>query len=323
MSQDIYMLIQKKYLDLQKQAQIDCDKRIAQLYAAHPELKTITNEVSAMNSKLIHATLKRENNAVICELSDKLNELKQKRLDYIAENNIDMDAFKPHFVCSMCNDTGKLPNGTRCSCFTDYYAQMKFATSDMSILERENFSTFDSSVFPEHTQNGIPQREQMERIKNALYDYCINFPAVQKKNILISGRTGTGKSFLLNCIAKELSDRLFPTIRLSAYKMINELFNKYIDDSTDFNSELERLCETDVLIIDDLGTELMKENFTHNTLYYIFDRRCELNNATIVSTNLTVKQLEEKYSDRIMSRLFNVRTTTALQLQGSDVRIKR
>lgn len=323
MAQDIYMLIQKKYIDLQKQAQADCDERIAQLYAEHPELKVLTDEVSAMNSKLIRATLKRENSAVTLELSDKLDELKQKRLDYISQNNIDMDVFKPRYACSSCNDTGKLPDGTRCSCFTDHYAQMKFAASDMSILERENFSTFDLDVFPEKSQNGIPQREQMGRIKKALYDYCVAFPSVPKKNILISGRTGTGKSFLLNCIAKELSDRLFPTLRLSAYKMVNELFDKYIDDSTDFNSELERLCETDVLIIDDLGTELMKENFTHNTLYYILDRRCELNNATIVSTNLTVKQLEEKYSDRIMSRLFNARTTIALQLQGSDVRIKR
>lgn len=323
MAQDIYMLIQKKYLDLQKQAQTDCDRRIARLYAEYPELKNITDEVASANSRLIRATLKRQNSAVIKELSDKLDKLKETRENYIKLNNIDMSVFTPRFVCDMCKDTGKLPNGTRCTCFTDYYAQMKFAASDMSILERENFAKFDLSVFPENTANGIPQREQMERVKNALYDYCVNFPNVKKKNILISGRTGTGKSFLLNCIAKELSDRLFPTIRLSAYKMVNELFDKYIDDSTDFNSELERLCETDVLIIDDLGTELMKENFTHNTLYYIFDRRCELNNATVVSTNLNVKQLEEKYSDRIMSRLFNVRTTTAIQLQGSDVRIKR
>lgn len=323
MAQDIYMLIQKKYLDLQKQARTDCDNRIAHLYAEHPMLKQITDEVASANSRLICATLKRQNRAVTEALSDELEKLKAKRDEYIKNNNIDMSVFKPRFACDMCNDTGKLPNGTRCTCFTDYYAQMKFAASDMSILERENFSKFDLSVFPEKTPNGIPQREQMERIRNALYDYCVNFPDVKKKNILISGRTGTGKSFLLNCIAKELSDRLFPTIRLSAYKMVNELFDKYIDDSTDFNSELERLCETDVLIIDDLGTELMKENFTHNTLYYILDRRCELNKATIVSTNLNVKQLEEKYSDRIMSRLFNVRITTAIQLQGSDVRIKR
>lgn len=323
MQQDIYMLIQKKYLDLQKQAQIDCDNRISQLYAEHPTLKVLTDSVSSANSQLIHATLKRQSDDVVKELEQNLNNVKKSREDYIKQNNINMDVFKPHYACSVCNDTGRLPNGTRCSCFTDYYAQIKFATSDMSILERENFSKFDLNVFPEKTQNGIPQREQMERVKNALYDYCVNFPNVNKKNILISGLTGTGKSFLLNCIAKELSDKLFPVIRLSAYKMVNELFDKYIDDSTDFNAELERLCETDVLIIDDLGTELMKENFTHNTLYYIFDRRCELNNATIVSTNLNVRQLEEKYSDRIMSRLFNVRTTTAIQLQGADVRIKR
>ncbi len=323
MAQDIYMLIQKKYTELQKQAQDACNAEIAELYLRHPRLKSLTDLISESKGQLIRLELKRQPAVTINEMQSKINAFVAEKKKYIMENNIDMSVFTPKYQCSECNDTGKLANGSRCSCFTDHYAQLKFAAQDLSILERENFDTFDINIFPETSAGNIPQREQMSRIKTALEGYCQSFPDVQKKNILITGKTGTGKSFLLNCIAKALADRNVPVIRLSAYKMINELFDKYIDDSTDFNSELERLCETELLIIDDLGTELMKENFTHNTLYYILDRRCELGKATIVSTNLNVKQLEDKYSDRIMSRLFNARTTTALQLQGADIRIKR
>ena len=323
MSQDVYTLIQNKYSELQKKARLDCDEYIQRMYSLHPMLKQLTDSVSTAKSELIKATLKRRNQSEIDALEDELNRLTELKNDYIAKNNVDMSVFTPSYHCSACSDTGKLPDGTRCKCFNDYYAQYKYSSADMSILEKENFSTFNLEVFPETTPNGIPQRQQMEKIKNFLVKYCNEFPEIQKKNVLISGLTGTGKTFLLNCVARALCDKNVPVIRLSAYKMINELFDRYIDDNSDFNAELEKLCETDMLIIDDLGTELIKDNFTHNTLYYILDRRCELNKAVIISTNLNVKQLEEKYSDRIMSRLFNSRTTTAFQLQGADIRIRR
>lgn len=323
MPEDVYMLIQNKYRDLQKQAKEASDRKIAILYHDHPQLKSITDEISSLSGELIKLTLKRQPQSQIDELKTRIDELKALRQQYITDNNVDMSAFVPQYLCPECNDTGKLPNGTRCSCFSDHYAQIKFGTADMSILRRENFEIFDLNVFPEKAPNGTPQREQMAHLKSAMEDYCNTYPEVAKKNILISGKTGTGKSFLLNCIAKALSDRGIPVIRLSAYKMINELFSKYIDDSTDFDAELERICETEVLMIDDLGTELMKENFTHNTLYYILDRRAELAKATVISTNLNVKQLEDKYSDRIMSRLFNTRTTNAIQLSGADIRLRR
>ena len=323
MSQDVYTLIQNKYSELQKKARLDCDENIQRMYSLHPELKKLTDNVSTAKSELIKATLKRRNQSEIEALENELNRLTALKNDYIAKNNVDMSVFMPSYHCSACSDTGKLPDGTRCKCFNDYYAQYKYSSADMSILEKENFSTFNLEVFPETTPNGIPQRQQMEKIKNFLVKYCNEFPEIQKKNVLISGLTGTGKTFLLNCVARALCDKNVPVIRLSAYKMINELFDRYIDDNSDFNAELEKLCETDMLIIDDLGTELIKDNFTHNTLYYILDRRCELNKAVIISTNLNVKQLEEKYSDRIMSRLFNARTTTAFQLQGADIRIRR
>ena len=323
MAEDIYMLVQNKYMLLQKQAQQRSADAIEKMYKQHPYLKSITNETAKTNSALVKASLKHMPESEISLLKSRLDELKAEREDYITKNKIDRSVFIPQFTCKDCNDTGKLPNGHRCHCFNEYYSQYKFGAADMQILERENFSTFDINIFPEKTSSGINQRAQMEHLKAALIDYCEKFPEVPKKNIIIAGLTGTGKSFLINCIAKALNDRMCSVIKLSAYQMINDLFDLYISDSTEFNAELERLCQTDVLIIDDLGTELIKENFTLNTIYYMLDKRLELDKAVIVSTNLSPKKLEEKYSDRIMSRLFNSSTANTISLTGIDVRIKR
>ena len=323
MAEDIYMLVQNKYMRLQRQAEQKCAEAIEAVYKQHPELKQITDETSSINSALIKASLKHLPEAELESLKEQLLSLKQKRDDYMQKNNIDKSIFTPQYVCNDCRDTGKLDNGMRCHCFNDYYSQYKFGDADMKILERENFSTFDLSIFPEKTASGVNQRAQMEHLKAALEDYCEKFPQVPKKNIIISGLTGTGKSFLTNCIAKALDERMFSVIRLSSYKMINDLFDLYISDSTEFNAELDRLCRVDVLIIDDLGTELMKENFTLNTIYYLLDKRLELDKAGIVSTNLSPKKLEDKYSDRIMSRLFNSNTANTILLAGTDVRLKR
>lgn len=323
MAEDIYMLVQNKYMSLRRLAEQKCADAINVLYEQHPELKQITEQAASTNSALVKATLKHMPDSELESLKNTLASLKQRREAYMLQHHIDKSIFTPQYVCKDCNDTGKLTNGLRCHCFNDYYSQYKFGDNDMQILERENFSTFDISIFPEKTSTGIAQRAQMEHIKAALTDYCQKFPDVPKKNIIIAGLTGTGKSFLVNCIAKALDDRKFSVIRLSAYKMINDLFDLYISDSTEFNAELDRLCRADALIIDDLGTELVKENFTLNTIYYLLDKRLELDKAVIVSTNLSPQRLEEKYSDRIMSRLFNSNTANTVSLSGVDVRIKR
>ncbi len=323
MSEDIYMLVQNKYMALRRTAEQRCADAIDDLYEHHPELKQITEQITNINSSLIKASLKHMPEYELQKLKTELDSLKKRREEYMTANHIDKGIFLPKYSCADCGDTGRLPNGLRCHCFNDYYSQYKFGDADMQILERENFSTFNANVFPETTASGVKQRAQMEHLKAALMDYCEKFPDVPKKNIIIAGLTGTGKSFLVNCIAKALDDRMFSVIRLSSYKMINDLFDLYISDSTEFNAELDRLCHADVLIIDDLGTELIKENFTLNTIYYMLDKRLELDKAVIVSTNLSPQKLEDKYSDRIMSRLFNTNTANTISLSGADVRIKR
>lgn len=317
---DTYSLVQQNYFDLQRKAEKDCLDNIEKLYVKHPQLKEITSAISKTNSKLIRLSLKHE--PVSAELENELARLKAQKLDYIEEHNIDMSIFKPKYACPDCKDTGKLPDGSRCHCFNDYYARFKFGNEEMKILERENFSTFRTDIFPELAEDGSEQRKTMEHIRDALTDYCNKFPEVPRKNILVSGLCGTGKSFLLNCCAKALSDRKFSVIKITSFKMMNDLFDLFISDSVGFNAEVERLCQVDVLLIDDLGAELMKDNFTLNTLFNILDRRFELDKAVIISTNLSVKKLEEKYSDRIMSRLLNKHTTNRILLKGIDVRVK-
>lgn len=148
MPEDIYMLIQRKYMNLQQQAQQKSNAAIQELYKVHPFLKEINDEISSANSMLIKAQLKRMPDSEIKNLSERIELLKIKKDEYINQNSINMNIFNPVYTCTDCNDTGKLPNGHRCHCFSDYYSQYKFESEDMKILERENFSTFDLNVFP-------------------------------------------------------------------------------------------------------------------------------------------------------------------------------
>ena len=318
MTDDIHAQIQKTYAQLRQAARDACDRSIAELYQSHPLLQELTQAVTETKSALIKAELHHAPKQETERLQKELETLSAQRNEYIENHQIDMNIFRPAYSCTDCSDTGKLPDGTRCHCYTEHFARLRFSAEDASVLDRENFSTFDETVFP-----AGPQRDTMVALRDRLEKYCRNYPDVKNRNITIMGQAGSGKTFLLNCMAKALMDRSFSVIRLSAYKMMNELFSLYISDNGEFDSVLERLCTVDVLIVDDLGTELRKENFTLNTLYYLFDRRAELQKALLVSTNLTPEHISQLYSERLLSRLINAGTTASVRLTGTDVRLKR
>ena len=316
MTEDIYARIQKTYTELQQTAREKCREAIEALYREHPQMEALTQDVVQANSDLIKAQLTHAPAERLQVLEAALEDASARRSKYVADNAIDMAVFDPVYACADCRDTGKLADGSRCHCFTEHFARLSFSTEDVSVLDRENFSAFDETVFPEGKQ-----RETMLALKNRLEKYCAAFPDVKNKNITLMGQPGVGKTFLLNCVAKALTDRSFSVIRLSAFKMMNELFSLYLRDNDEFDAVLERLCTVDVLLVDDLGTELRKENFTLNTLYYLIDRRAELQKALILTTNLSPERISELYSERLFSRLINTTNTAAVRLTGSDVRL--
>ena len=224
--------------------------------------------------------------------------------------------------CDLCKDTGFV-DGKKCRCFNDKVRKLLYEKSNIQkILERENFGTFSYKYFDdEHIEKdiGTTVRKYMEDIVGFCKDFVDNFPG-KHENIIFIGNTGVGKTFLSNCITKELIDRYYSAIYLSSAELFEYLARAKMEDDMFAKEINEHILEDDVLIIDDLGTELVN-TFTSTQLFYIINHRINTEKSTIISTNLSIKLLRDNYSDRIVSRLLN--SYDIIKLYGEDIRRQR
>jgi len=255
-----------------------------------------------------------------------LAEFKKREARFLYENGFPADYLLPQYRCGKCRDTGYTGWHVRekCSCLSQRLLEKLYELSDFGELERQNFETFDPQVFPE-TQleaNKINQREYMLQLKGTLERYALNFPSNDRKTLLFSGKTGLGKTFLLNCMSKVIIEKGYATIRMSAYNLSNRLFASLLHNTDENQYLLSCLFDADLLIIDDLGTEIQRNNFTSEDLFNILNERLLKNRHTFLSTNLGLPELRERYSDRITSRLFDTTTTMLIRFLGQDVRLR-
>ena len=170
-------------------------------------------------------------------------------------------------------------------------------------------------------RSGKTARQYMTQVVAACRQYVDNFGS-KKENILFTGKTGLGKTFLSNCIARELIERCYSVVYLPAVEMF-EIFSKerFSYDSTDEDKDRSQyLMECDLLIIDDLGTELVN-NFTTSQLFYVINERLNRKKGTIISTNLPVNEMRDEFTDRVMSRI--VSQYRVIPLYGEDIRIQK
>ena len=161
----------------------------------------------------------------------------------------------------------------------------------------------------------------MEQVVAACRRYVDQFPS-EKGSILFTGKTGLGKTFLSNCIARELIERCFSVVYLPAAQMF-EIFSRerFSYDADEEDRDRSRyLLECDLLIIDDLGTELVN-TFTTSQLFQVVNERLNRRLGTIISTNLALNELRDEFTDRVMSRI--VSQYQVIPLFGEDIRIRK
>ena len=144
-----------------------------------------------------------------------------------------------------------------------------------------------------------------------------------KTNILICGHTGTGKTFLTECIADRLMQKNRLVLFTTAFNLNNAMFNYHISLDANRDEIIKPYMDSEVLIIDDLGTEPLKKNVTQEYLYLILNERMLSHKSTIITTNLMPKDIMETYGERLASRLFNKKTSIMINLEGDDLRLKK
>ena len=215
------------------------------------------------------------------------------------------ESLNPQYTCKLCNDRG-IKDGKYCVCAKKLIA--KYADCGTEVNPSNTFCS-DSE-----------DNEQNKRAINIAKEWCESYPAVDKNNIVVYGHTGVGKTFLCDCIANELLTKDVNVVSITAYRL-NDLFVK---DMTSFGKDdvISSLLNADVLVVDDLGKEPVYRTVTLENLYVLLNERQIRGLSTIINTNLSFKDVLDRYGESIFARLFNKRNTNVIRLIGEDKRLK-
>lgn len=324
MNQDMLKKVLAQYDQKRERAEKEYYNRKLQLYTRIPELKEIDKEISLTGVLISKALINNPNSyeEKLAEIHEKMNALKSKRAILLTDNNVARDFSEIKYDCSDCQDTGYLPNGKRCNCLQQALTNYTFEMSNINaLLERENFNTFDVNIFStdKYKDEKLTPRQNIMEIISIVEEFIRNFTDKNGDNLLFYGSTGLGKTFMCNCIAKDLLDRRQIVLYQTAFKMLDIIRNYKFTNSYDEKNTLQYnlIFEADLLIIDDLGTEV-PNSFTVGELYNIINSRLIANKKTIISTNLSPSELSEIYTTRVFSRI--LKHYRKLNFYGSDLR---
>lgn len=304
-------LILKQYESIRDQAKLAQATRIEDVHKRVPRIAQIDREMRTYAIELGRGVLlssASERESFMKELERKITLLRQEKAILMTENNIPLNFMDIHHDCDACSDTGMLPNHTPCHCFKQKMTRLIYGMSHISRqMERENFQTFDLSVFSSSAFEsfGMSPRQNMELILAKAEQFVIEFDR-PGKSLLFYGSTGLGKTFLCNAIGKSLMDKGHIVVYQTAFKILEVLQkNRFGKGNETMQDDLaySLLFDSDLLIIDDLGTEMVN-SFSNAELFNIINSRLIADKKVLISTNLEPAEMMDVYSSRISSRIF-------------------
>ena len=304
---EILISYQKK----RDKAESDLELRKNDVYSQIPEFKKLDDEISKVGLQLAKLVLQNPSNKenIILESKKKMDELKSQKKELLTKYKVPNGYLEIQHDCNICKDKGFLDNGHKCNCLKQEIINEAYKMSNISrMLEKENFTTLDTSIFSSEKdpESNISPQQNMLQIVSKCESFILDFDKDNGENLLFYGDTGLGKTFMCNCIAKSLLDKGHLVIYQTAFKMF-EIIEDYKFKNADSHiskENYENLFDCDLLIIDDLGTELTN-SFTNSELFNILNTRLLSGKKTIISTNLSPMQLGSNYAQRIFSRIFD------------------
>lgn len=297
------------------------EKRIAEVYSKSSRLSEIDAKISSASVSCAKQMLDGDDEA-LSALKGQLHSLHAEKEAILAALGYSADYLKPRYSCNDCKDTGYIGQN-RCHCLVQASIDLIYTQSNINeILQQENFSTFSYEYYSDKLKNpatGLSSLETAKRAVTTCKEFIHNFDT-EFANLCFYGESGIGKTFLSNCVAKELLDSGHSVIYFTAFQLF-DIFEK-ITFEKDINAKAahQNIFDCDLLIIDDLGTEFAN-SFTTSQLFLCLNERMLARKSTIISTNLSMEELAATYSERICSRIFH--SYTLIKLFGDDIRLKK
>ena len=297
------------------------EKRTTEVYEKDPRFAEIDAEISHSSVACAKQMLEGDDHA-LSALKEQIQRLGEEKKKLLSIYGYTPDYLTLSCECPDCKDTG-YRNNHRCHCFIQAAIDLVYTQSNIKeILQQENFSTFSYDYYSTELKNpatGLTSIETAKRAVNTCKDFIHNFDS-SFENLCFYGESGVGKTFLSNCVAKELLDSGHSVIYFTAFQLFDIFEKNTFEKDTDAMASHQNIFDCDLLIIDDLGTELAN-SFTTSQLFLCLNERILRKKSTIISTNLSMEDLAATYSERICSRIFN--SYTLIKLFGDDIRLRK
>lgn len=310
-----YRRIREEYETKPQKARNDAAKRREELHEKFPDIARIDKILSETGVKILGEAMNGKNglDERIAKLKAENNELREIRSSILEANGYPADYSSIKYECDKCGDTGFV--GTKmCECMKNRLIMAGYESSGIGhLMKTQSFETFDL----DKCRNTPEQLKAMKLVFTESIKFADEFEAASGKNMLFLGTTGLGKTHLSTSIAKVVIERGFDVVYDTFQNIMRELENSHFGRGQ--TEQSNRLFECDLLIIDDLGTELTNQ-FTISALYDLVNTRLNKSRSMIVNTNLTLPDIQNRYGDRVASRLFG--QFSAYVFIGKDLRVQ-
>lgn len=298
------------------------EQRVQEIYNKIPRIQEIDKQIRSSAASYARKLICGDDKALV-SMRIELERLKKEKAMLLERNGYRSDYMELHYVCPNCKDTGYIGH-EKCHCLKQASVDLLYTQSNIKeVLQRENFSTLSTTYYSKayHPRLGKSIYEDMKSKIDYCKKYAETYGTKHRNSILFIGTTGVGKTFLSNCIANELLNRCYSVVYLTATNLFDifsrATFNKEEEQENDID---HYILDSDLLIIDDLGTEF-SNSFTTTKLFYCLNERIVHQKGTIVSTNLSINELRDLYSERVVSRLLS--NFHIMELFGDDIRIQK
>ncbi len=312
-----YDELMKQYEQTRRANRLELQSRKEKIYSELPAYSDLEDAISGLSVACAKCMLMEEEDKFV-QLKEQIADCSLQKTNLLVAHGYSADYLDPIYTCASCQDTGYITSQSgrkeKCRCLRNQELSILYKQSNIQhMLEQENFSTLSYKYY---------QGEDLVHFENAVElskKFVQNFEHVYQ-NLFFYGTVGTGKSFLSGCVANELLKQGKSVIYFSSASLFDALADYSFNAKTksDVQNPHEDICNCDLLIIDDLGTELTN-NFVTTQLFSCLNERHLAKKATIISTNLNLEELRDRYSERIFSRVMS--NYTLCKLSGPDIRI--
>ncbi|WP_026486451.1 ATP-binding protein [Caldanaerobius polysaccharolyticus] len=324
MNKEIAFQIMREYEKKQDDVIREIKRKTQEVYSKIPLIEKIDAELSKISLYFIKNSFYHPDKSqeYIVQLKKKINTLKEKKIHMLTANGYPPDYLEPKYQCQDCKDTGFV-DGKKCHCYKRRLIEICYEKSNLKeVLKTHNFNNFRLDFYSEDVdpEQGMSPRQNMQQILERSRKFIQSFGENDGYSFLFYGRSGLGKTFLSYCIAKELLDRGYVVLYLTSTDLFDILREFKLSDDDYTDEHIQMIFDSDLLILDDLGTEPLT-GFTLQELFNVINKRLIHGKRMIVSTNLTLDEITSYYPERIYSRLLG--NFKLFYFFGEDIRLKK